>query len=272
MGDDVFQPQQPAVAYRTGCPVMPDIAEMFADLAGLEPHSPEYRRKQDAIIELCLPIADNIARRFDSRGEPLDDLVQVARAGLVSAVRRFDPEIGSDFLAFAAPTITGAVRRYFRDSTWAIKVPRGLKDLSMQLAPTRAALTQTFGREPSTSELATELGVDKSEADQAIIASCAYRTVPLDSPVNGNGLSIGEGLGSADLKLKQIEDWEILRPLLTELPERERTVLILRYFDSLTQNQIASVIGISQMHVCRLLAKSLERLRSQVQIATGATA
>lgn len=241
------------------------ITEMFRRLAVLDPGSLEFRRLQDRIVVSCLPIADSIARRFAGRGETRDDLVQVARAGLVGAVKRYNVEAGTEFVAFAVPTIVGELKRHFRDNSWSVKVPRRIKELNSQLGPTSAALRQTLGREPTPAELAAELGVSQQDAGEALSAGRAYRTVPLDAPHSRDGQSIWETLGDPDGHLDQIEDRETLRSLLIGLPERERTVLLLRYFESLSQSQIASRVGISQMHVSRVLAKSLARLRSQLQ-------
>ena len=241
---------------------------MFRELARLEPDSPDFRKQRDRIVGRCLPLADHIARRFDGRGEAHDDLVQVARVGLVNAVIRYDVETGSDFVSFAVPTIMGEVRRHFRDSSWSVKVPRRLKELHLRLGAATSALSQRLGRAPTASELAAELEMDRDEVLEGLIAGSSYNTLSIDS---GSGAgdegapAIMDTLGDVDLRLDQIENRESLRPLLAALPERERTVLLLRFFESLTQTQIAERVGISQMHVSRLLAKSLARLRDQLQ-------
>jgi RNA polymerase sigma-B factor len=239
---------------------------MFRDLAKLEPDSPEFRRHRDRIVERCLPLADHIARRFDGRGEARDDLIQVARVGLVNAVIRYDVDTGSDFVSFAVPTIMGEVRRHFRDNSWAVKVPRRLKELHLRLGAATAELSQKLGRAPTASELAAELEMDRQEVVEGLVAGSSYNTLSIDS---GGGdekaPAIVDTLGDIDLSLVQIENREALRPLLAALPDRERTVLLLRFSESLTQTQIAERVGISQMHVSRLLAKSLARLRDQLQ-------
>jgi RNA polymerase sigma-B factor len=217
-------------------------------------------------VERCLPLADHIARRFDGRGEARDDLIQVARVGLVNAVIRYDVDTGSDFVSFAVPTIMGEVRRHFRDNSWSLKVPRRLKELHLSLGAATSELSQKLGRAPTASELATELEMDRQEVVEGLVAGSSYNTLSIDS---GGGdekaPAIVDTLGDLDLSLVQIENREALRPLLAALPERERTVLLLRFFESLTQTQIAERVGISQMHVSRLLAKSLARLRDQLQ-------
>jgi RNA polymerase sigma-B factor len=192
--------------------------------------------------------------------------VQVARVGLVNAVIRFDVDAGSDFVSFAVPTIMGEVRRHFRDNSWSVKVPRRLKELHLRLGAATAELSQRLGRAPTASELAAELEMDRDEVVEGLIAGSSYNTMSIDG---GSGTeeapAIADTLGDVDTNLDRIENREALRPLLEALPERERTVLILRFFESMTQTQIAERVGISQMHVSRLLAKSLARLRDQLQ-------
>jgi RNA polymerase sigma-B factor len=241
---------------------------MFRELAKLGTGSPQFQRKRDDIVQRCLPLADHIARRFDGRGEPRDDLVQVARVGLVNAVIRFDVETGSDFVSFAVPTIMGEVRRHFRDNSWSVKVPRRLKELHLRLGAATSELSQRLGRAPTASELAEELGMDREEVVEGLVAGSSYNTLSIDSGGNNaddDAPAIVDTLGDVDTSLDQIENREALRPLLAALPERERQVLLLRFFESLTQTQIAERVGISQMHVSRLLAKSLARLRDQLQ-------
>ena len=241
---------------------------MFRELASIAPDSMEFQRQRDKIVERCLPLADHIARRFEGRGEPRDDLVQVARVGLVNAVVRFDVEAGSDFVSFAVPTIMGEVRRHFRDNSWSVKVPRRLKELHLRLGTATAELSQRLGRAPTATELAGELDMDRTEVIEGLVAGSSYNTLSIDT---GGGSddddvrAIADTLGDVDAGLDRIEDREALRPLLEALPERERMVLVLRFFESMTQTQIAERVGISQMHVSRLLAKSLTRLRDQLQ-------
>jgi RNA polymerase sigma-B factor len=241
---------------------------MFRELQQLTPDTPTFQRQRDRIVERCLPLADHIARRFDGRGEPRDDLVQVARVGLVNAVIRFNVDAGSDFVSFAVPTIMGEVRRHFRDNSWSVKVPRRLKELHLRLGAATAELSQRLGRAPTASELAEELGMDRDEVVEGLVAGSSYNTLSIDSGGNSgteDAPAIADTLGDVDLGLDQIENREALRPLLAALPERERMVLLLRFFENLTQTQIAERVGISQMHVSRLLAKSLTRLRDQLQ-------
>lgn len=242
-----------------------DVPDMFRELGGIASDSPQWYRQRDKIIERCLPLADHIARRFHGRGEAQDDLIQVARVGLVNAVNRYDVDTGSDFVSFAVPTIMGEVRRHFRDNSWSVKVPRRLKELHLRLGAATAELSQQLGRAPTASELAAALEMDRQDVVEGLVAGSSYNTLSIDS---GGGAedapAILDTLGDIDLNLDQIENREALRPLLEALPDRERTVLLLRFFESLTQTQIAERVGISQMHVSRLLARSLARLRDEL--------
>ena len=244
-----------------------DVPDMFRELAAMEPEGAEFRRQRDRIVKRCLPLADHIARRFGGRGEARDDLTQVARVGLLNAVIRYDVETGSDFVSFAVPTIMGEVRRHFRDNSWSLKVPRRLKELHVRLGAATAELSQRLGRAPTATELAAELEMDRDDVVEGLIAGSSYNTVSIDSGGGGDedAPALADSLGDVDLNLDRIENREALRPLLDALPERERTVLMLRFFESMTQTQIAERIGISQMHVSRLLAKSLARLRDQLE-------
>jgi RNA polymerase sigma-B factor len=246
-----------------------EVTEMFRRLTVLDPESIRYQRQREAIIECCLPLADHIARRFRNRGEPLEDLVQVARVGLLNAVNRFNVENGAEFIAFAVPTIMGEVRRHFRDHGWSVKVPRRLKELNAQLKRAREELSHELERAPTASEIAARLGIDRDEVVQAQIASSAYSTLSSDAPVGASddddSRSVTNTIGDVDADLDKVLDVATVRPLLAALPERERTVLTLRFFENMTQTQIAERVGISQMHVSRLLARSLSTLRRQVR-------
>lgn len=245
-----------------------EVTEKFRELRELTEGTAQYSAMRDQIVRQCLPLADHVARRFSNRGEPYEDLVQVARVGLVNAVNRFDVDAGSPFVSFAVPTVMGEVRRHFRDNGWAVKVPRRLKELHLRIGSATAELSQRTGRAPTPSELAAELGVDREEVVEALIAGSSYTTKSIDAGGNdddGASLTLGGMLGDKDPALATIDDREVLRPALAKLPEREREVLRLRFFENLTQSQIAARVGISQMHVSRLLTKSLARLREDLQ-------
>ncbi|MFY9807984.1 MAG: SigB/SigF/SigG family RNA polymerase sigma factor [Pseudonocardiaceae bacterium] len=239
------------------------LQRRYAELA---PDDPDRRRQREQLISGYLPVAEHIARRFAGRGEPLDDLIQVATLGLINAVDRFEPARGSHFLSFAVPTITGEVRRYFRDHGWSTRVPRRLKDLHIAIRRTLAELSQQLGRAPRPSEIAERLGLPVSEVIEGLQAGEAYRSSSLDEMLgSGEGTAtLGEFIGGLDDELAVIDDRQALRPLLAELPPRERTILVLRFFHQLTQTQIAEQVGISQMHVSRVLRQTLAFLHERM--------
>ena len=241
-----------------------EVTDMFRRLKQLDEGSPAFRRLREAIIEASLPLADHIARRYRGRGEPFDDLVQAARVGLVNSVNRFDVDTGAAFLSFAVPTMMGEVRRHFRDYGWAVKVPRGIKELQPQMIRARSDLSQRLNRAPTATEIAQYLGIDRELVVQATIGGGNYATVSTDAPAgSGDGPRvIADTFGEVDPNLDRVLSVETVRPLIATLPERQRVVLALRFFDNLTQTQIAERVGCSQMHVSRLLAKALETLRN----------
>jgi RNA polymerase sigma-B factor len=243
-----------------------DVTDMFRELRAHPVESTLHARQRERIVQRCLPLADHIARRFHGRGESHDDLVQIARVGLMNAINRFNEEAGSDFVYFAVPTIMGEIRRHFRDNGWAVKVPRRLKELHLRLGSATAEMSQRLGRAPTPSELAAELGMEREEIVEGLIAGSSYSTKSIDggNDADDESFSIVQRLGDVDPALADIDNREVLRPLLAKLPERERTVLMLRFFESMTQSQIAERVGISQMHVSRLLAKTLTRLRDEL--------
>ncbi|MFF9214802.1 SigB/SigF/SigG family RNA polymerase sigma factor, partial [Streptomyces sp. NPDC014791] len=218
---------------------------------------------------ICLPLADHIARRYRGRGQSHEDLVQVASLGLVNAVNRFDLAKGKDFLSFAVPTMMGEVRRHFRDRGWDVRVPRSLQENYLSLKRSRATLTQTLGREPTIPELAADLGVEPADIVNIAAAGDSYHSASLDAVTAPDGASIGDTLGEYDAALDGIDNHETLRPALLALPERERTILVYRFFGELTQSEIAEKVGLSQMHVSRLLSRSLESLRREIGEVTN---
>jgi RNA polymerase sigma-B factor len=245
----------------------PDAREPLADrnllderllrLAALPGGTAGWQRLRQQIVESQLPLVHHLAQRFRGRGEPYDDLVQVGTIGLLNAVDRFDPERGA-FTAFAVPTILGEIRRHFRDRGWAMRVPRRLQDFGRQVSVTREQLTHRLGRSPTVQELAEELHDDPDLVVEAIETATVFATVPLPS-VSEEVLF--DSLSSPDYGLEQVEQRVTLRPLLARLPARERQILALRFIRGLSQSQIASEVGVSQMHVSRLLARSLTTLR-----------
>ena len=223
---------------------------------------------RDGLVALHLPLVEHCARRFRHRGEPFEDLVQVGTIGLIKSIDRFDLDRGVEFSTYATPTIIGEIKRYFRDKGWAIRVPRRLQELRMRIVATTADLTQTLGRSPTPRELADAIGVTIEEIVEGIESSNAYSTLSLDASDDGGedgGVSMLEMMGLDDEELEQIEIRESIKPLLEALPTREKRILLLRFFKNKTQSEIAVEIGVSQMHVSRLLARTLAQLRSSLQ-------
>jgi RNA polymerase sigma-B factor len=246
-----------------------EVTEMFRRLKTLDEGSDSFLRQRIEIIDRCLPLADHIAWRFRNRGQPVDDLVQAARVGLVGAVNRYDVDNGADFLSFAIPTIMGEVRRHFRDCGWAVKVPRRVKELQSQLNKARDELSQQLGHAPNASEIADHLVIERELVIEAALAASNYSAVSIDvrAAHEGDNRPIGDTLGDIDPGLDKVLDVETLRPLIAALPERQRTALTLRFFENMIQSDIAARLGCSQMHVSRLLARALDKLRSQVRAA-----
>jgi RNA polymerase sigma-B factor len=229
-----------------------------------------YREEQDpatrdALVTRFLPLARQLARRYQRGNEPFDDLLQVASLGLVKAVDRFDPARGVAFSSYAVPTILGELKRYFRDSGWAVHVPRGLQERVMKTDQTVAKLTTKLGRSPSVAEIAEAMDLELEEVLEAMDASQAYDAVSLetgrDSDRPGEG-TIGDTLGEEDERIELIEYGTMIAGTLDALPDRDRLVLKLRFVDDLTQSEIAERVGVSQMQVSRLIRRALERLRT----------
>jgi RNA polymerase sigma-B factor len=211
------------------------------------------------IVERGAWLARRVARRFADTSEPFDDLFQVAMIGLVKAVDRYDPAFGVRFGTFATPTILGELRRHFRDHTWAVHVPRGAKDLRMQVNNAVDALTLHLGRAPTVDELAARLDLRREQVLDGLEAGTVYSAVSLD------GLPGVEPADESDARTNDVLDRQVLSTLLERLPKRERTILYLRYFHELSQAQIAERVGTSQVHVGRLIAASLTSLREWIE-------
>ncbi|HVF76499.1 MAG TPA: RNA polymerase sigma factor SigF [Acidimicrobiales bacterium] len=219
-------------------------------------------KTRSALIEAHLGLAEYLARRFNNRGEPLDDLVQVASTGLIKAVDRFEPERGLEFSTYATHTIVGELKRHFRDKGWAVRVPRRMQELHLRLATLVNTLNQDLGRSPTIPEIAQAAAVSEEEVLEAMEAGQAYRFTSLDAPVTGEeGGSLGSTIGEDDDSMADVEHRVSLSPLIAQLPPRQQKILHLRFFEGLTQSEIATRLGISQMHVSRLLARSLTQLR-----------
>jgi RNA polymerase sigma-B factor len=237
--------------------------ELFLQLSALPEDAPSRARLRDELVELHLPLVEYLARRFRNRGEMLDDLIQVATIGLIKSVDRFDLERGVEFSTYATPTIVGEIKRHFRDKGWAIRVPRRLQELKLALTKATSELSQKNGRAPTVAELAQHLGLSEEEVLEGLESANAYSAVSLDAPDGGDDDSpaVADSLGMIDEALEGVEYRESLKPLLEKLPAREKKILMLRFFGGMTQSQIAAELGISQMHVSRLLARTLAQLR-----------
>jgi RNA polymerase sigma-B factor len=240
--------------------------DLLRRLAKLPERDPKRADLRGAAIEAWLPLAKHLAQRFHGRGEPLDDLVQIATVGLIKAIDRFDPEYGNDFAAYAVPTIVGEIKRHFRDRTWDIRVPRRLQELKLDINEATSTLSQRLGRSPTVCDIAEYLQRSEDEIIEGLEGARAYSAVSLQTLVGGgiDGTELGDLFGVEDTELALAEFRASLGPALDSLSEREQRIVILRFFGNLTQTQIADRVGISQMHVSRLLTKSLATLRGQL--------
>ena len=241
------------------------LNEISAELAHSDPAlAAERQRVRDELVALHLPLVEHLARRFRNRGEPYDDLLQVGTIGLIKAVDRFDTERGVEFSTYATPTVVGEIKRHFRDKGWAVRVPRRLQDLRLQLTAATQELSQSQGRSPTVAELAKHLEIGEDEVLEGLESANAYATISLDATGDAgddDSPAMMDTLGTEDEALEGVEYREALKPLLAALSPRERRILLLRFFRNMTQSEIAEEIGISQMHVSRLLARTLAQLR-----------
>ena len=217
---------------------------------------------RDEAITAWLPLARHLAARYAGRGEPTDDLVQTATIGLIKAVDRYDGERGIDFAAFAIPTVLGEIKRHFRDRTWSIRVPRRLQEMRLRITQASGELTQTIGRSPTVADLAAHLHVSEEEVLEGLEGAQAYSATSLSTPVGPEGaLELGDTLGEEDEDMRLAELRIALGPAMAALADRDRRILALRFYGNLTQSEIAEQMGISQMHVSRLIARALRTLR-----------
>lgn len=218
-------------------------------------------RVRDELFEAFQPLAIHLAQRYARRGLEREDLTQVAFVGLINAIDRFDPNYGSRFISFAVPTITGEIKRHFRDASWGTGVPRRLKDVSGISRRVNEELTQRLGRPPTIDEIAEHSGLAPDDVVEAAALGSAYRPEALDAPVGDDDWSRSDALGEDDTRYALIEDLETLKRILATRSERDRQILHLRFYHELTQRQIADRVGVSQMHVSRILAACLEEMR-----------
>ncbi|MET7479392.1 RNA polymerase sigma factor SigF [Streptomyces sp. NPDC005648] len=249
----------------------PDTAEAFRELAAL-PDGPRRDMLRDQVVEAWLPMADRLAGRFRSRGESFEDLRQVAALGLVKAVDRYDPARGNAFESYAVPTITGEIKRHFRDHMWTLHVPRRVQDLRNRVRFAGQDLSQTIsGRRPTVAEIAEKAGMSEEDVLVGLEALESFTALSLDAELPGSedGYSLSDALGSPDPALDTVVDRAAVAPRLAALPERERAILYMRFFGDMTQSRIAEQLGISQMHVSRLISRCCSRVREQVMREAG---
>ncbi|MFE8949029.1 SigB/SigF/SigG family RNA polymerase sigma factor [Streptomyces sp. NPDC007856] len=242
----------------------PDTAALFARLAALD-DGPERDGVRDELVAAWLPMAHRIAGRFRDRGESVEDLRQVAALGLVKAVDRFDPSRGA-FESYAVPTITGEVKRHFRDRMWALRVPRRVQELRNRVRVARRELTQHPGSpEPTLADMAAHTGLTEEEVGTGLEALESFSTLSLDAELStgDDGYSLADTLGATDTSYDVVVDREAAKEGLRRLPERERAILYMRFFEDMTQSRIADRLGISQMHVSRLISRSCARVRDE---------
>jgi RNA polymerase sigma-B factor len=254
---------RPTSPTRTGKEADVAAKALLTRLADLPVGSPDHARVRGRIIELYVPLAQYLARRFRNRGEQLDDLIQVANLGLIKSVDGFDPVRGAAFTSYAIPMIVGELKRHFRDKGWDIRVPRRLQELRLEITKASSDLAQQLGRSPTVADLAAHLEVSDEEIIEGIDAAHAYRALSLSAPVSGDESTteLVDMLGDIDQDMENVEDREALRPLIAKLPPREQKIIAMRFFGNMTQSQIAAELGISQMHVSRLLSHALGALR-----------
>ncbi|MFE4361838.1 SigB/SigF/SigG family RNA polymerase sigma factor [Kitasatospora sp. NPDC056800] len=254
-------------SHRTGAPDREAARALFVRLSALPEGSPERVELRNQLVRMHIPLVEHLARRFRNRGEPLDDLTQVATIGLIKSVDRFDHERGVEFSTYATPTIVGEIKRHFRDKGWAVRVPRRLQELRLSLTTATSELSQRHGRSPTVHELAEHLGISEEDVLEGLESANAYSTLSLDVPDSDDeSPAVADTLGATDEALEGVEYRESLKPLLAQLPPREQKILVLRFFRNMTQSQIAAEVGISQMHVSRLLARTLAQLREKLLV------
>jgi len=241
------------------------LLTLMADL----PAGPDRARVRERLIELYVPLAEYLARRFRNRGEQLDDLIQVANLGLIKSVDGYHADRGAAFTSYAIPMIVGELKRHFRDKGWDVRVPRRLQELRLEITKVSGDLAQQLGRSPTVADLAARLGVSEEEILEGLDSGHAYRALSLHAPVSGDDSTteLADLMGGVDPDMENVEDREALRPLIAKLPVREQKIIAMRFFGNMTQSQIAAELGISQMHVSRLLAHSLSVLREALNNA-----
>ncbi|MGN9810941.1 SigB/SigF/SigG family RNA polymerase sigma factor [Micromonospora sp. BQ11] len=239
--------------------------DLLAALAATPDDDPRRPALRERTIEAWLPLARHLARRYSGRGVQDEDLTQTAAVGLIKAVDHFDPTRGVDFTGYAIPTVIGEIKRYFRDRTWAVRVPRRLQELRLTITEANSTLTHTLGRSPTVADIASYLNVSEETVLEGLEGARAYRATSLSTPTGVDGVQeLGDTLGTTDHDFELVELRVALGPALATLPERERRILSLRFHGNLTQAEIADQIGVSQMHVSRLITRALGKLRGEL--------
>ncbi|ASU58895.1 SigB/SigF/SigG family RNA polymerase sigma factor [Nocardiopsis dassonvillei] len=247
----------------------PTAEDMLAELHGLDRDDPRADDLRERVVVLYQPLVNKLARRYNGRGEPLDDLQQTAMLGLVKAIHGFNPDRGKPFISYLMPTVTGEIKRHFRDHTWAVRVSRRHQENRIKLRQALNDFQQAHARTPTVHELSEEMGLPEAEVGELIQVSESYRSLSLDAPDTSDsegqeGTRLEDHLGSEDEGLELVVQRESLKPALARLPEREREILMLRFFGDHTQSEIADCLGYSQMHVSRLLNGVLGQLREEM--------
>ena len=237
--------------------------DLFARLCDPDTDEASHHRIRDELVQMHLPLVRHIARRYADRGEPMDDVVQAGTVGLIQAVDRYQPDHGAAFSSFAVPTILGAIRRHFRDATWSVKVPRRVQELRGRIDAAHDELAQALGRSPTVAEVAERAGVEVDDVLDSLELGRVREMTPLDGRTGDEG-PLADRLGDIDAALNEVEDKQTVERLLATLPERERAIMMMRFYQGRSQSQIADELGMSQMHVSRLLARSLAQLRAEV--------
>ncbi|MEU7899657.1 SigB/SigF/SigG family RNA polymerase sigma factor [Nonomuraea sp. NPDC049152] len=240
--------------------------ELLAEMVREDTPDSVRERLRERVVEMHRSLATEIARRYRYRGEPMEDLLQAAYVGLMKAINGFDAGLGHAFRGYAVVTMTGEVKRHFRDRTWAIRVPRLYQERRSELNRLVSDLSQDLGRAPTVAELAAKMNISEEDVLLTLDASAAYSTLSLDAPLGADddAASLGDVIPGDDDTLNNLVDQQAVKPLIDALPPREKNILLLRFFGNMTQAEIAAEFGISQMHVSRILRKVLDQLRAEL--------
>jgi len=243
-----------------------EVAALFASLHDAPEGSDERKRLRDALVEAHIPLVKYLARRFNGRNVPLEDLVQVGMVGLIKAIDRFDASLGYEFVTYAAPTVLGEIKRHIRDTGWLLRVPRAAQELQAAVSQARAVLSQELKRSPTVAELAEHIGASAEQVMETLDVARSYSGVPIDALTDPDAPSSAEQLlAETDESFERVELRQTLQPALEVLTDQERQVVSLRFVAGKTQTEIAELVGVSQMQVSRLLSRSLARMREVLE-------